>query len=60
MGMTVLPMRYSLMAMSHMREHGTTVEQFAQVSVKNHDHAVLNPLAQHPKALSLSRSLAPA
>ncbi len=55
MGMTVLPMRYSLMAMSHMREYGTTVEQFAQVSVKNHDHAVLNPLAQHPKSLSLEK-----
>src|SRR3546814_11275966 len=37
MGMTVLPMRYSLMAITHMSEYGTTVEQFAEISVKNHD-----------------------
>ena len=57
MGMTVLPMRYSLMAMSHMAEFGTTVEQFAEISVKNHDHAVHNRYAQHPKPLSLEQVL---
>ena len=57
MGMTVLPMRYSLMAMSHMEQYGTTVEQFAQISVKNHDHAIHNRYAQHPAPLSLERVL---
>jgi acetyl-CoA acetyltransferase len=57
MGMTVLPMRYSLMAMSHMAQYGTTVEQFAEISVKNHDHAVHNRYAQHPKPLSLEQVL---
>src|SRR3546814_14809240 len=57
MGMTVLPMRYSLMAMKHMSEYGTTVEQFAEISVKNHAHAGHNPHAQYPKPLSLEEVL---
>lgn len=55
MGMTVLPMRYSLMASEHMAEFGTTAEQFAEISVKNHAHAVENPYAQYPKPLSLEQ-----
>lgn len=57
MGMTVLPMRYSLMAMQHMHLYGTTKEQFAAVSVKNHAHAVDNPIAQYPKAMTLEQVL---
>ena len=57
MGMTVVPMRYSLMAMSHMAQYGSTVEQFAEISVKNHDHAVYNRYAHHPKPLSLEQVL---
>lgn len=40
------PGLYALLARAHMREYGTTVEQLAAVSVKNHFHASLNPHAQ--------------
>lgn len=52
MGLTVLPMRFSLMGMKHMQEYGTKVEHFADVSVKNHAHAVHNPKAQYRKAVT--------
>ena len=55
MGLTVLPMRFSLMGMKHMHEYGTTLEQFAQVSVKNHDHAIHNPIAQFPRAVTVEQ-----
>lgn len=55
MGTTVLPMRFSLMAMEHMSRFGTTLEQFAKVTVKNRDHAVHNPNAQYPKPISLEQ-----
>ncbi|WP_332813841.1 thiolase C-terminal domain-containing protein [Ramlibacter sp.] len=57
MGTTVLPMRFSLMAMEHMSRYGTTVEQFAKVTVKNRDHAVHNPKAQYPSPITLERVL---
>ncbi len=40
-----LPGLYALIARRHMADHGTTVEQMARVSVKNHDHGALNPKA---------------
>src|SRR5690606_14375750 len=55
MGTTVLPMRFSLMAMEHMSRFGTTLEQFAKVTVKNRDHAVHNPNAQYPRPISLEQ-----
>jgi acetyl-CoA acetyltransferase len=57
MGTTVLPMRFSLMAAKHMDRFGTTVEQFAKVAVKNHDHAAHNPKAQYPKPMTLEQVL---
>lgn len=57
MGTTVLPMRFSLMAMEHMSRFGTTLEQFAKVTVKNRDHAVHNPKAQYPTPISLEQVL---
>jgi acetyl-CoA C-acetyltransferase len=45
MGMT-FPGLYALMARRHMYEFGTTREQLALVSVKNHSNAVNNPTAQ--------------
>ena len=57
MGMTVLPMRFALMARRHMAEFGTTIEEFALVSVKNHHHAVNNPKAQFPKPVTLEEVL---
>jgi acetyl-CoA acetyltransferase len=56
-GMTVLPMRFSLMGMDHTNKYGTTPEQFAKVAVKNHDHAVHNPKAQYPTPMSLEQVL---
>ena len=33
--------------MEHARKYGTTFEQFAKVSVKNHHHSTLNPKAMY-------------
>ena len=33
--------------MEHARNHGTTFEQFAKVSVKNHHHSTMNPKAMY-------------
>ncbi len=41
------PALYAMMAKLHMRRYGTTHEQMAQVAVKNHHHACLNPVAQY-------------
>ena len=38
---------YAMMVVRHMHEFGTTVEQMAKVSVKNHRNALHNPWAQH-------------
>jgi acetyl-CoA C-acetyltransferase len=45
MGMT-FPGLYALIARRHMHEYGTTREQLAMVSVKNHENAIHNPYAQ--------------
>lgn len=45
MGMT-FPGLYALIARRHMHEYGTTREQLAMVSVKNHENAMHNPYAQ--------------
>ena len=40
------PGLYSMMAMHHMHKYGTTRDQLAMVSVKNHKNGKKNPLAQ--------------
>ncbi len=40
------PGLYALLARAHMQAFGTTEEELAEVSVKNHFHASLNPNAQ--------------
>lgn len=52
LGLTV-PMFFALMMRRHMYEHGTTPEHFAQVSVKNHQNACLNPYCQYQKEISV-------
>ncbi|MBI4137078.1 thiolase domain-containing protein [Candidatus Roizmanbacteria bacterium] len=47
------PGLYSLMARVHMRQFGTTEEDMAAVSVKNHYHASLNQKAQFQKEISV-------
>ena len=37
------PALYAMMAKLHMRRYGTTHDQMAQVAVKNHHHACMNP-----------------
>lgn len=42
------PSLWAMMARRHMHEFGTTREQLAAVSVKNHQHGALNPKAAYP------------
>ena len=44
---------YAMMVARHMHEFGTTVEQMAKVSVKNHRNAMHNPYAQSPSRLTI-------
>ena len=52
LGMT-MPMLFALLARRQMEEYGVTVEDFAQVSVKNHHHGCLNPQAQFKKEFTI-------
>ena len=38
---------YSEAGMEHARQYGTTFEQFAKISVKNHHHSTMNPKARY-------------
>lgn len=49
---------YAAAARAHMKQYGTTVEQFAAVSSKNSFHGSLNPRAQFREALSVAQVLA--
>lgn len=49
---------YSLLAIAHMKEYGTTREQIAGVTVKNAFHGSMNPRAQFQVAMSLEEVLA--
>ena len=49
---------WALMARRHMHEYGTTHEQMARVSVKNHANGSLNPKAQFPFEVTLDSVLA--
>ncbi|MBN2621086.1 thiolase domain-containing protein [candidate division WOR-3 bacterium] len=51
------PGLYALIARAHMHTYGTTHEQLAAVSVKNHKHGALNPHAQFPREVSLDQVL---
>ncbi len=44
---------YAMMVQRHMHEFGTTAEQMAMVSVKNHTNALYNPYAQKAKRLTI-------
>lgn len=49
---------YALLATAHMRKYGTTEEQAALVSVKNHRNAMRNPYAQAPMNITVKDVLA--
>jgi len=47
------PALYAMIAKLHMRRFGTTHEQMAEVAVKNHHHACLNPVAQYHTEITI-------
>ena len=47
LGSGTMPAVFAEAGMEHSRKHGTTFEQFAKVSVKNHHHSTLNPKAMY-------------
>src|ERR1700748_609156 len=53
LGVETMPAVFAMVGMEHMRTYGTTLEQFAQVSVKNHHHSTLNPKAMYQKETPL-------
>ena len=46
-GSSTMPAVFAQVGMEHARKHGTTFEQFAKISVKNHHHSTLNPKAMY-------------
>jgi len=49
---------FALAVIAHRAKYGNpTDEQMAKVSIKNHKNAILNPIAQSPKALTLEEIL---
>lgn len=55
---TIPAVKFALMARSYLREHGGGIEAMAQVAVKNHGNAALNPYAQFRKPRTLEQVLA--
>lgn len=52
LGLT-MPAFFGMLARRMMHDYGTTLEDFAQVSVKNHKHGCLNPFSQYQKELTV-------
>jgi acetyl-CoA C-acetyltransferase len=51
------PGLYAMIARAHMEAHGTTVEDLAWVSVKNHKHGAMNPKAQFRAEVTVDQVL---
>ena len=47
LGAGTMPAVFAEAGMEHSRNHGTTFEQFAKISVKNHHHSTMNPKAMY-------------
>jgi len=47
LGSGTMPSVFAHVGLEHTRKYGTTFEQFAKVSVKNHHHSTLNPKAMY-------------
>ena len=47
LGSGTMPAVFAEAGMEHTRKYGTSFEQFAKVSVKNHHHSTLNPKAMY-------------
>jgi acetyl-CoA acetyltransferase len=46
-GSSTLPAMFAQIGVEHTRNYGTTFEQFAKVSVKNHHHSTMNPKSMY-------------
>jgi acetyl-CoA acetyltransferase len=53
LGSGTMPAVFAEAGMEHARKYGTTFQQFAKVSVKNHHHSTLNPKAMYQKETPL-------
>lgn len=58
MGMSMNPAYWSMRAMRHMHEFGTSEEHIARVAYKNHRNSVDNPNAMYRKAFTMEEILA--
>jgi len=47
LGSGTMPAVFAEAGMEHSRHYGTTFEQFAKISVKNHHHSTMNPKAMY-------------
>ncbi|MFL2779561.1 MAG: thiolase C-terminal domain-containing protein [Gammaproteobacteria bacterium] len=47
LGSGTMPCVFAEAGMEHTKEYGTTFEQFAKISVKNHHHSTMNPKAMY-------------
>jgi acetyl-CoA acyltransferase len=56
-GSETMPAVFAMAGMEHTRKYGTTLEQFARVSVKNHHHSVFNPKAMYQRETPLEQVL---
>jgi acetyl-CoA C-acetyltransferase len=52
------PGLYAMIARAHMQVHGTTLEDLAAVSVKNHRHGAMNPKAQFRQEVTMEQVMA--
>lgn len=53
LGSGLMPAVFAEAGMEHARKYGTTFEQFAKISVKNHHHSTRNPKAMYQKETPL-------
>ena len=53
LGSHTMPAVFAEAGMEHSRKYGTSFEQFAKVSVKNHHHSVKNPKSMYQKETPL-------
>ena len=56
LGLT-MPSFFALIMKRHMEQYGSTLEQFAKISVKNHHHGCLNPFSQYQKEFTVEEIL---
>lgn len=57
-GSSTMPSVFAQIGLEHSRKYGTTFEQFAQVSVKNHHHSTLNAKAMYRVETPLDQVMA--